>query len=145
MGYPICFCIVTVVLISLPILTFVYLSVVKQYPIDLSFSLVNVAKGILMLGLGMYLIDSPTIALFSRFDRCAAHLFCGLYHRSFKANPYDDGAAFDFDLIAGDTGNRAWSFLCAVFKGQCDHYGTLAIFSAGQSGAFLCLAVSACL
>ncbi|WP_337553381.1 ABC transporter permease subunit [Massilicoli timonensis] len=57
-------CIVTVVLISLPILTFVYLSVVKQYPIDLSFSLVNVAKAF-DLGLGMYLINSLTIALFS--------------------------------------------------------------------------------
>lgn len=52
------------VLISLPILTFVYLSVVKQYPIDLSFSLVNVAKAF-DLGLGMYLINSLTIALFS--------------------------------------------------------------------------------
>ena len=55
-------CILTVVLVSLPLLTFMYLSVVKQYPIDMSFSFDNI-KQAFELGVGMYLKNSLAIAL----------------------------------------------------------------------------------
>lgn len=56
------FCIVTIFIISLPILAFIYLSFVKQYPIDMSFSLDNI-KQAFHLGLGMYTKNSIGIAL----------------------------------------------------------------------------------
>ena len=55
-------CILTVFLVSLPILAFVILSFVKQYPIDMSFSLANI-KEAFQLGVGMYLKNSLAIAL----------------------------------------------------------------------------------
>lgn len=56
------FCSVTVIIIALPVIAFCFLSVVKQYPIDLSFSLKNVQESI-RLGAGMYLKNSLAIAL----------------------------------------------------------------------------------
>ncbi|MEG0290721.1 MAG: ABC transporter permease subunit [Erysipelotrichaceae bacterium] len=56
------FCITTVILVSLPILAFIYLSVVKQYPIDMSFSFINIQKAF-ELGVGMHLISSLAIAM----------------------------------------------------------------------------------
>lgn len=56
------FCIVAVFLVSLPIFTFIFLSFVTQYPIDLSFSLVNIKRAI-DLGIGSYLLNSITVAL----------------------------------------------------------------------------------
>lgn len=55
-------CIGCVFLISLPIFAFILLSLVKQYPIDMSFSLVNI-KEAFDLGVGMYLKNSLAIAL----------------------------------------------------------------------------------
>ncbi|MEG0329406.1 MAG: ABC transporter permease subunit [Longicatena sp.] len=55
-------CGITVVLVSLPIFAFAFLSVVKQYPIDMSFSLVNIQEAF-HLGVGMYLENSLAIAL----------------------------------------------------------------------------------
>ena len=55
-------CIFTVLLAALPIFTFAYLSIVKQYPIDMSLSFVNI-KQAFDLGLGMYLVNSLAIAL----------------------------------------------------------------------------------
>lgn len=55
-------CGVTVVLISLPLLAFAYLSIVKQFPIDMSFSFVNIQKA-LDLGVALYLENSLAIAL----------------------------------------------------------------------------------
>lgn len=55
------FCITVIVLVSLPILAFVYLSFVAHYPIDLHLSLVNVAKAF-DLGVGNYLLNSLAIA-----------------------------------------------------------------------------------
>lgn len=55
-------CILTVVFISLPILAFAYLSVVKQFPIDMSFSLDNV-KQAMDLGVMIYLKNALAIAL----------------------------------------------------------------------------------
>lgn len=56
------FCIVVIFLISVPLLAFAYLSVVKQYPIDMSFSLHNIMQSF-ELGVGGYLLNSLTIAL----------------------------------------------------------------------------------
>ncbi len=55
-------CWLTVIFISLPIFAFIYLSVVKAYPIDMSFSLDNIREA-LQLGVGMYLTNSVAIAL----------------------------------------------------------------------------------
>lgn len=55
-------CIVTVILISLPIFAFVYLSVVKQFPVDMSFSFDNI-KQALDLGVIYYLKNALAIAL----------------------------------------------------------------------------------
>lgn len=56
------FCGLVIFLISLPIMAFAYLSIVKQYPIDMSFSLNNIAQAF-ELGVGSYLLNSLTIAL----------------------------------------------------------------------------------
>ena len=56
------FCGLVVFLISVPILAFAYLSIVKQYPIDMSFSLGNIIQAF-ELGVGSYLLNSLTIAL----------------------------------------------------------------------------------
>lgn len=58
------FCGMIVCLISLPILSFVALSFVEHYPIDLSFSLSNVFKAF-DLGIGSYLMNSLAIAFAS--------------------------------------------------------------------------------
>lgn len=55
-------CGVTLVLISLPIITFAILSLVKQYPVDLSFTLDNMKESA-ALGIGGYLLNSLFISL----------------------------------------------------------------------------------
>lgn len=54
------FCIIVVILVSLPILAFLFLSFVTHYPIDLSFSIVNVVKAF-DLGVGNYFLNSLAI------------------------------------------------------------------------------------
>lgn len=77
-------CIVTVILVSLPIITFAYLSIVKQYPIDMSFSLVNISKAF-DLGVGMYLKNSLAIALLtSLVGLCATYFTAYISARSQK-------------------------------------------------------------
>ena len=79
------FCIIIVVLISLPILAFLYLSVVKQYPIDRTLSL-NHIKEAFQLGVGRYLKNSLAIALATSFvGTTAAYGIAFLTARS-KAN-----------------------------------------------------------
>lgn len=56
------FCGVTIFLISIPFVAFAYLSVVKQYPVDMSLSLDNIRQAF-ELGVGSYLLNSLTIAL----------------------------------------------------------------------------------
>lgn len=53
---------VVLILLCLPILAFVILSFVKQYPIDMSFSL-ETAKKLLSGGIGMYFVNSMAVAL----------------------------------------------------------------------------------
>lgn len=59
-------CVIVVVLLSLPILAFLLLSLVKQYPVDLALSLDNVKES-LRLGVGRYLKNSLAIALTTSF------------------------------------------------------------------------------
>ncbi|MCD7999282.1 MAG: ABC transporter permease subunit [Clostridiales bacterium] len=59
-------CITIVILICLPISAFLYLSFVRQYPVDTSFSLKNIAES-LSLGVGRYLENSIAIALSTSF------------------------------------------------------------------------------
>lgn len=60
--FAIFICITTLVLISLPIITFLILSFVKQYPIDFSFTFNNIVESI-NLGIGGYLLNSLFIGL----------------------------------------------------------------------------------
>ena len=53
---------VALVLLCLPILAFITLSFVRQYPIDMHFSLANVQK-LLSGGIGMYLLNALAVAL----------------------------------------------------------------------------------
>ncbi|MFR8033782.1 MAG: ABC transporter permease subunit [Lachnospiraceae bacterium] len=61
-GISYCICILTVAVICLPIAAFAFLSVVRQYPIDLSFSLENIREAF-ELGVGRYLENSLAMAL----------------------------------------------------------------------------------
>lgn len=56
------FCIIVIFLISVPLIAFAYLSIVKQYPIDMRFSMNNIIQAF-ELGVGGYLLNSLTIAL----------------------------------------------------------------------------------
>lgn len=56
------FCVLMVIFVSLPIITFVVLSFVENYPQDMSFSLGNIVQA-LDLGVKMYLKNSLAIAL----------------------------------------------------------------------------------
>lgn len=56
------FCGIILVLISLPIITFIVLSFVKQYPVDFTFTFDNIKEAI-ELGINVYLLNSLFIAL----------------------------------------------------------------------------------
>jgi len=56
------YCALVIFCISLPLMAFAYLSVVKQYPVDMSFSLDNIYQSF-KLGVGSYLLNSLTITL----------------------------------------------------------------------------------
>lgn len=56
------FCCVMIFLVSVPLAAFTYLSIVKQYPVDMSLSLDNIRQAF-ELGVGGYLLNSLTIAL----------------------------------------------------------------------------------
>lgn len=59
-------CILMSICICAPLLLFLYLSFVKQYPIDMSFSLDNIKKAF-QLGMGVYLESSLVVALLTSF------------------------------------------------------------------------------
>lgn len=67
-------CAITLVLIALPLAAFIILSFVTKYPIDMSFSLVNV-KNAFSLGVGSYLLNSITIALLTALIGIAISFF----------------------------------------------------------------------
>lgn len=78
-------CILIVFVVTLPIFMFVFLSFVKQYPIDLTFTLNNL-KNALGVGVGTYLLNSITIALATAlFGTMSAYLTAFLTARSPKS------------------------------------------------------------
>lgn len=72
-------------LLCLPIIAFICLSFVKQYPIDMSFTLDNVKK-LLSGGIGMYFINSMAIALLtSLLGTCLSYFSAYITARSEKS------------------------------------------------------------
>lgn len=60
------FCAFVILIISMPLITFMFLSIVNQYPIDMSFSLANITEAF-QIGVGMDLMNSLLIALLTSF------------------------------------------------------------------------------
>nr|WP_317412554.1 ABC transporter permease subunit [uncultured Solibaculum sp.] len=76
---------VVLILICLPVFAFICLSFVKQYPIDMSFSLDNIAK-LFSDGIGMYFINSLAIALLTAlFGTCLSYFSAYITARSKKS------------------------------------------------------------
>lgn len=76
------FCSTTVALVSLPIIAFMFLSIIKHYPIDLSFSLDNISKSF-QLGVGAYLLNSLAIAFATAlFGLCFTYMSAYITARS---------------------------------------------------------------
>ena len=76
---------VTLFLLCLPILAFITLSFVKQYPIDMSFTLQNVKK-LLAGGIGVYLRNSMAVALMTALvGTCFAYFSAYATARSEKS------------------------------------------------------------
>ncbi len=76
---------VVLFLLCLPIVAFVCLSFVKQYPTDMSFSLDNVKK-LLSNGIGMYFVNSMAIALLTALaGTCLSYFSAFVTARSHKA------------------------------------------------------------
>ncbi len=76
---------VVIVLLCLPVFAFVLLSFVKQYPIDMSFSL-ETAKKLLSSGIGQYFINSVAIALLSSLvGTCLSYFSAYVTARSKKS------------------------------------------------------------
>lgn len=75
-------CILVVICVCLPILTFMFLSVVKQYPNDLSFSLDNIIEA-MQLGVDNYLLNSLAIAMCTALlGTCISYLTAYMTARS---------------------------------------------------------------
>ncbi|MCO7136117.1 ABC transporter permease subunit [[Clostridium] leptum] len=76
---------VVLILICLPIVAFICLSFVKQYPIDMSFSLDTITK-LFSDGIGMYFINSLAIALLTAlFGTCLSYFSAYITARSKKS------------------------------------------------------------
>lgn len=76
---------IVIVLLCLPIVAFVLLSFVKQYPVDMSFSL-ETAKKLLSSGIGQYFINSVAVALLtSLVGTCLSYFSAYITARSKKA------------------------------------------------------------
>lgn len=76
---------VVLFLLCLPIIAFICLSFVKQYPIDMHFSLDNVRK-LLTNGIGMYFINSMAIALLTALlGTCLSYFSAFITARSGKS------------------------------------------------------------
>lgn len=76
---------VVLILICLPIIAFICLSFVKQYPIDMSFSLDTITK-LFSDGIGMYFINSLAIALLTAlFGTCLSYFSAYITARSKKS------------------------------------------------------------
>lgn len=80
-------------LICLPIVAFVCLSFVKQYPIDMSFSLENVRK-LLSGGIGLYAVNSLAIALLTALVGTCLSYFSAYATSRFKKTPSNKALHF---------------------------------------------------
>ena len=77
--------VVVIILLCLPIFAFALLSFVKQYPVDMSFSLETVKK-LMSSGIGQYFINSVAIALLtSLVGTCLSYFSAYITARSKKA------------------------------------------------------------
>lgn len=82
----VCFALV-LFLLCLPIVAFICLSFVKQYPIDMSFSMDTVTK-LMRAGLGMYFVNSMAIALLTALiGTCLSYFSAYITARSGKSIP----------------------------------------------------------
>ena len=78
---------VVLLILCLPICAFVLLSFVKQYPIDMSFSL-NTIKKLLVSSIGMYFVNSLAVALLTALaGTCLAYFSAYITARSEKSVP----------------------------------------------------------
>lgn len=78
---------IALLLLCLPILAFIMLSFVKQYPIDMHFTLDNVKK-LLSGGVGMYLLNSLAIALMTAMvGTCLSYFSAYVTARSGRSLP----------------------------------------------------------
>lgn len=78
---------VVLIALCMPIVAFVLLSFVKQYPIDMSFSLDNLKK-LLSGGMGMYFVNSMAVALLtSLVGTCLSYFSAFITARSGKSVP----------------------------------------------------------
>ncbi len=76
---------IVIILLCLPIFAFVLLSFVKQYPVDMSFS-IETAKKLLSSGIGQYFINSVAVALLtSLVGTCLSYFSAYVTARSKKA------------------------------------------------------------
>jgi iron(III) transport system permease protein len=74
--------------ICLPVTAFLYLSFVKQYPIDMSFSIENIKK-LVSNGIGMYFINSVTVALLTSLIGTIFSYFSAYYTARSQNKPSD--------------------------------------------------------
>ncbi len=78
--------VIALFLLCLPIIAFICLSFVKQYPVDMSFTLDNVKK-LMSNGIGMYLVNSLAIALLtSLLGTCLSYFSAFITARSKKSS-----------------------------------------------------------
>lgn len=78
-------CMAVILAVSIPLLAFAVLSVVKKYPIDMGVSLENITEAF-RLGVGGYLMNSLTIAMLSSLiGMCVIYLTAYLTARSKKS------------------------------------------------------------
>lgn len=76
---------VLLLMLCMPIIAFVFLSFVKQYPIDMSFSLDTVRK-LLSSGIGMYFVNSLAVALLTALmGTCTSYFSAYITSRSQKS------------------------------------------------------------
>ena len=77
--------VVFLLMLCMPIIAFIFLSFVKQYPIDMSFSLDTLRK-LLTSGIGMYFVNSLAVALLTALiGTCASYYSAYITARSKKS------------------------------------------------------------
>ncbi len=119
------YCIVVLVIISLPILAFALLSVVKQYPIDMSFSLENIAQAF-DLGVGMYLQNSLAISLVTALvGLCTIYFTAYINARSKKT--FTNGMIHLISMLSLAVPGVVLGLCYVLFFKGTFIYGTLAI------------------